>query len=224
MGYVRFDKIDVDNPTLKFCLAKGMDLIPLSSEIYGKRNEPSFSFNHENFNHPYFIPEGGASEFSNLGCQEIIEELDFVPDYIVLPIGTGGTMSSLINTGIVKTVLGISPFKEGKVHIPFLHEVGENYEVIYDFALKGYGRFHEQIVHVINSFWEEYGIPLDPIYNAKGIIGLRSLLENNFFKPNSKIVYLHTGGLQGIAGFDMLYGNKKKIIIPRSIYFPEVGQ
>ena len=45
---------------------------------------------------------------------------------------------------------------------------------------------------------KKYDISLDPIYTSKLVYGVLNLITNNFFKPNSKILMIHTGGHQGI--------------------------
>ena len=45
-------------------------------------------------------------------------------------------------------------------------------------------------------------MPLDPVYTGKLLFGIFDLLETGFFKKDSKILVIHTGGLQGIAGMN----------------------
>ena len=55
----------------------------------------------------------------------------------------------------------------------------------------------------MNSFYLEHAIPLDPIYTGKMMFGIFDLIQNSYFPPKSKILAIHTGGLQGIAGMNM---------------------
>ena len=55
----------------------------------------------------------------------------------------------------------------------------------------------------MNSFYLEHAIPLDPIYTGKMMFGIFDLIKNNFFPPKAKILAIHTGGLQGIAGMNL---------------------
>ncbi|MEE9372844.1 MAG: pyridoxal-phosphate dependent enzyme [Saprospiraceae bacterium] len=219
-GIVRSHKIHNTNPSLNVCRQFGMRLVPLSPNQYAGRYSDGFISDKTHFANAFFIPEGGSNNYHYKGCEQLINELDFVPDYIVLPIGTGGTAAALANVESQIKIIGISPFREGKVHIPYLNEIINPHKVIYDFALNGYGRYHKRIVEYINDFWSNYGIPLDPIYNAKGMMGFQALLENKQFPTGSKILYIHTGGLQGIAGFNMLHSKKISIQIPRHLYLP----
>jgi 1-aminocyclopropane-1-carboxylate deaminase len=220
VGIVRGEELDKGNPTLNLCEKLGMKVVRVSFDEYASRYDDDFISKFSTFQNPYFIAEGGSNELHLEGCREILQELQFNPDFIVLPLGTGGTASALCQ--FESKVIAISPFKEAKVKIPFLSKISFPHQVIFDYALNGYGRYNKEVVQYINSFWEQFQIPLDPIYNAKGMMGLEDLMKTNFFPRGSKILYLHTGGLQGIAGFNMLHGHRERIKIPRNIYFPEV--
>ena len=62
------------------------------------------------------------------------------------------------------------------------------------------------LIHFINNFKQKHGVALDPIYTGKMMYGIFDLVENGFFKENTTIVAVHTGGLQGIAGFNQRFG------------------
>ena len=53
-------------------------------------------------------------------------------------------------------------------------------------------------------------IPLDPIYTGKMMFGIFDLIQNDYFRKGSKILAVHTGGLQGIEGINQI--RKKKNI------------
>jgi 1-aminocyclopropane-1-carboxylate deaminase len=58
---------------------------------------------------------------------------------------------------------------------------------------------NEDLIAFINQFYITTQIPLDPIYTGKN--GLRGFRFNS--KPShSKILMIHTGGLQGIQGMN----------------------
>jgi len=50
---------------------------------------------------------------------------------------------------------------------------------------------------------------LDPIYTGKMLYGINDLIIKGYFKPNSKILAIHTGGLQGIEGINQKLRQKK---------------
>jgi 1-aminocyclopropane-1-carboxylate deaminase len=60
----------------------------------------------------------------------------------------------------------------------------------------------------MNDFKLKYDISLDPIYTSKLAYGVLNLITNNFFKPNSKILMIHTGGHQGILAMNKYLKDK----------------
>ena len=71
-----------------------------------------------------------------------------------------------------------------------------------DYCFGGYAKIDLKLIRFINRFKEETGIPLDPIYTGKMMYGIVDLLKNGYFKENSRIFAIHTGGLQGILGMN----------------------
>ncbi|MEI9935181.1 MAG: hypothetical protein WDM71_10115 [Ferruginibacter sp.] len=49
----------------------------------------------------------------------------------------------------------------------------------------------------MNDLYEQYQLPTDFVYTGKMLFAIFNEIKNNFFQPGSKIVCLHTGGLQG---------------------------
>ena len=69
------------------------------------------------------------------------------------------------------------------------------------------------MVSFINQFKLEQNILLDPVYTAKMMFGIFNMLEAGYFEPGSKILAIHTGGLQGIAGINSILKNKNLPLI-----------
>lgn len=222
-GIVRAYTKELKNSTLRDCRSFGMEIVPVSHDLYAQRYETAIWKGRTDLRKPYLIPEGGSNDLALKGCREIISELEFMPDYVFLPIGTAATLAGISPMGSFK-VFGVSPFKENKVHIPYIVRISPPFEILYDFSMKGYGRFDSSLVAYINDFWLRYQIPLDPIYNGKAMMALESMIKNKVFSDGSKILFIHTGGLQGIRGFNNIHGHKSKIIIPESIYSPIADQ
>lgn len=216
IGVVRGDELGVDlqktiseNETLQFATSCGMQLKFVSREQYRNKTSPDFmdSLKSE-FGSFYLIPEGGTNIFAVKGCEEIlgIEEKEY--NVISCAVGTGGTISGIINsTQSHQKVLGFPALKGD-----FLSEEiskyaqKENWSLINEYHFGGYGKINKELVAFMNSFHEEQGIVLDPIYTAKMIYGLFDMIQNGIFSKNTRILAVHTGGLQGISGM-----NKKLI-------------
>lgn len=153
----------------------------------------------------YLVPEGGTNESAVKGCTEIVDEFDFIPDYIFTAIGTGGTIAGLI-TGMngEGEVLGVSSLKGGDFLtndiIGLLPKQQTNWKVLTAYHFGGYAKTNEELFAFIKQFKLQHQILLDPIYTSKMAFGFYDLLRQNYFSKGSKIVLMHTGGLQGWQG------------------------
>jgi 1-aminocyclopropane-1-carboxylate deaminase len=209
------DKIMV-NPTLKFAQECGMQFKFITRENYRHKTDFDFIENlKQEFGNFYLIPEGGTNEFAVKGCEEILTKEDSEYDFICCAIGTGGTISGIINSSLPhQKVLGFPALKGD-----FLNEdirkfaQNENWELISDYHFGGYGKVNPELIAFINQFYVENQIPLDPIYTAKMVFGVIDLIGKNYFPENSKILLIHTGGIQGIAGMNLKLKAKKLPII-----------
>jgi 1-aminocyclopropane-1-carboxylate deaminase len=201
-----------ENPTLLFAQKCGMQLEFISREEYRLKSELSFIENLKHkFGNFYLIPEGGTNALAIKGCEEIITHEDADFDYICCSIGTGGTISGLINSALPhQKVLGFPALKGD-----FLKEEirnfaqNENWELISDYHFGGYGKINAELVLFINHFYAENQIPLDPIYTGKMVFGVIDLIRKNYFPAESKILMIHTGGIQGIQGMNIKLKNKQ---------------
>ena len=59
----------------------------------------------------------------------------------------------------------------------------------------------------------DYNIQLDPIYTGKMMYGIFDLIAKNKFQKGTKILAIHTGGLQGIDGMNKFLKQKKMPLI-----------
>ena len=214
IGVIRGEELRTEiaeNPTLKFAQDCGMEFKFVSREAYRHKTEPNFLDDlKKEFGNFYLVPEGGTNELAIKGCEEILTDDDEPFDFICCAIGTGGTISGLINTSLPhQKVLGFPSLKGDflKEEIrKFAHN--SNWEIITDYHFGGYGKVNPELIAFINQFYEQNKIPLDPIYTGKMVFGVMDLIKKNFFPENSKILLIHTGGLQGIKGMNVKLKNK----------------
>lgn len=150
------------------------------------------------------IPEGGTNELAVKGCQEILTTEDSVFDYVCCAVGTGGTISGIINSALPnQKVLGFPALKGDFLQDEIrIFVKNENWDLITDYHFGGYGKVNEELIQFINQFYVENQIPLDPIYTGKMAFGILDLIEKNYFPAHSNILFIHTGGLQGIRGMN----------------------
>lgn len=216
IGIVRGERIEPLNPTLQFCENQGMTLHFISRSAYREKKEAGFIEKlHEQFGDFYLLPEGGTNALALRGCAEMMAEIrtqaDFNVDYFAVACGTGGTLAGMIR-GLhgEEQAIGFSVLKGDFLEAAvenLLPENQQNWQMQNDYPCGGYAKFTPELIKFINDFHAQFGIPLDPIYTGKLFYGLFDLIAQGFFPPGSNIVAIHTGGLQGIAGFNQRFGN-----------------
>ena len=204
------DKIE-NNPTLKFAQECGMQFEFVSRETYRLKTEATFLEQlQQQYGAFYLIPEGGTNTFAIQGCEEILTPEDASFDYVACAIGTGGTISGLINSVLPhQKVLGFPALKGDFLQDEIRNFVRQdNWELITDYHFGGYGKVTNDLIDWINRFYAQTRIPLDPVYTGKMVFGIVDLIAKNYFPENSMILLIHTGGLQGIQGMNLKLKNK----------------
>lgn len=224
IGVIRGDELGKDvaktlskNETLQNAFTNGMQFKFVSREVY--RNKTSSEFInelHNEFGDFYLVPEGGTNELAVLGCEEILTNQDEKFDYICCAVGTGGTISGLINSAKKnQKIIGFPALKgdflADEIN-PFVKRI-DNWSLQTQYHFGGYGKYTPELIRFINDFKAETNILLDPIYTGKMMYGIVDMILHNAFPVNSKILAIHTGGLQGIKGVNQKLKNKNQELI-----------
>lgn len=219
IGVIRGDELEANwanNPTLQFANLCGMQFEFVSREAYRNKTDDLFLEGLKlKFDDFYSIPEGGTNDLAVKGCKEILTELDNEFEYVCVSVGTGGTISGIINGSFDgQKIIGF-PALKGDFLIKDICNFAkkDNWSLNLDYHFGGYGKVTPELILFINSFFEENNIPLDPIYTGKMVYGVMDLIEKDFFEKGSKILLIHTGGLQGIEGMNKELERKKQIKI-----------
>ena len=200
-----------DNPTLKFAQECGMIFEFVTREQFRLKETESFLQEiTQKFPNSYVIPEGGTNDLAIKGCLEILSAQDEVFDFICCSVGTGGTISGIINSAFLHQNVLAFPSLKGDFIQKDISKFAKNnnWKVISDFHFGGYGKFSNELIAFINQFYNDFKIPLDPIYTGKMVFGVMELIKQNYFPKNSKILMIHTGGLQGINGMNLKLKSK----------------
>lgn len=199
------------NPTLLFAKECGMEFYFISREDYRKKNELEFidalKLKYSNF---YLLPEGGTNSLAVKGCNEILNDTDKEFDYVCSAVGTGGTIAGIIDSSYTnQSILGFSALK-GTFQTSEIEKYTSqtNYRIVDDYCFGGYAKVSLELIEFINDFKEKTSIPLDPIYTGKMVFGIFDLMRKGYFKKGSIILAIHTGGLQGIEGMNVLLKKK----------------
>ena len=200
------DKID-ENPTLRFAKKCGMQFKFVTREQYrAKTSEDFINSLYKEFGNVYILPEGGTNNLAVKGCEEILTVEDAEFDYVCTAVGTGGTIAGLINsTKAHQKIVGFPALKGEFLteEIKKISNPSDNWKLIHGYHFGGYGKINNELIAFINQFKQETNIPLDPIYTGKMLYGIVDMILKGDFKKGSKILAIHTGGLQGIEGMNM---------------------
>jgi 1-aminocyclopropane-1-carboxylate deaminase len=192
----------VENETLQDCKKWGMDIHFISRESYREKYEFNFLETiKEEFKSSYIIPEGGKNELGQKGCTEILsQEQKEKYDLFCCSIGTGATFSGIINSlKEEKKAIGFCAIKNGHYleNEIQLQTASSNFEMQYEYHFGGFAKINDCLTTFIQQFKSEQQIELDRIYTAKMMFGIFDLVKKNNFRENTKILAIHTGGLQG---------------------------
>jgi len=216
IGIIRGEKVEPLNPTLQDAQDYGMELHFISRSDYRHKNEEHFVNElKERFGNFYLVPEGGTNSYAIKGASEILDEIDIAFDWIITAAGTGGTISGIISRlDGAHNILGVPILKGGflkeEVESLLFNYSGKgytNWQMNDDYHFGGYAKFNSELIDFINDFKGSHKIPLDPVYTGKMFYALYDLSRQGHFPKGSKIVAVHTGGLQGIRGFNDRFGN-----------------
>lgn len=175
---------------------------------------------------PYVIPGGGSNAVGALGyvdcAREIVvqaDELDLRVDRIVTATGSAGTHAGLVAglavMGADIPVLGIgvrAPRETQETNVRKLaHEtcalLGHPERMRDDLVIadcdhvgEGYGLIDQGVIEALKLAARTDGLVLDPVYSGKAMKGLIALAGQGRFKGET-VVFLHTGGAQGLFGY-----------------------
>ncbi|MFT5754364.1 MAG: 1-aminocyclopropane-1-carboxylate deaminase [Flavobacterium sp.] len=202
-----------ENPTLKKAQELGMQFKFVSREEYrNKTNKEFLAALQSEFGSFYLLPEGGTNELAIKGCEEILTNEDRSFTHVCCSIGTGGTISGIINSSFTnQQIVGFPSLKGDFISNEISNFAKKsNWNIISDYHFGGYGKINDELIRFINDFYLKHNIPLDPIYTGKMMFGIDDLIQNNYFPNGSNILAIHTGGLQGIEGMNTLLEKQKK--------------
>lgn len=218
IAYIRGDKPKELNHSIKFLEDQGAILHWVSrSDFRDLRTNNWPNPNPKDYRNFLIIPEGGQSELAVESCMHISQFWDIEYDFACCSIGTGTTFSGLVNGLVSKKTkcLGFVMLKDKGYLSDEISKMTKhsNYDLNRDYHFNGFGKVNDDLIEFLNVFYQNTKIPLDPIYTGKLVYGLFDLIEKNYFPEGSRIIAIHTGGLQGIHGFNALRRKKGKSIL-----------
>ncbi len=210
IGIIRGEAYDKLNPTLQFVKDCGMHLKYVDRTRY--RNKTSAEFIDDlskEFGRFYLLPEGGSNVLALRGCSEIIHEIESDFDIVCCACGTGATLAGLIlgsqkkHQAIGFSVLKGEDFLSSEIK-HFLQQSNANtitnWQLNTDYHFGGYAKTTDELCAFIKQFKQDFDIALDGVYTGKMFFGLFDLIKKGYFPKGSRIIAIHTGGIQGNAG------------------------
>ncbi len=221
IGIIRGPEPKAYSPTLKFAKQAGMQLHFIDRKKYRIIQDIKIQQElSEAFQPVYIIPEGGSNHLAVNSCAEYIQTIPPDYDIVTCACGTGGTLAGLIK-GLngSKQIIGFPVLKGGdflytdiKNFLTFnsKHTHFDNWSLNTDYHFGGYGRSTEQLDDFIVNFYQQHNILLEPVYTGKMMFALYDLIKKGYFKKNTRILAIHSGGIQGLDGFPKL---KERLLI-----------
>lgn len=210
-AYIRAEPDGELTPTLADCAAAGMRLLPVSRSVFRQlRAEPTPDLSA--FSKPFWLPEGGSNALAVRGLAETLQHEGvraFAPDVVLTAAGTGATAAGLA-LGLAASqhhgeVWAVAVLKGGG----FLRQESRKLisalgspprrplRWLTAFHFGGYGRCPEPLQQFCREFSQQTGVPVEPVYTGRVCYALCALAGQGLFRPGSRVLFVHTGGLQG---------------------------
>ena len=217
VGFIRGEELAYNphtwSPTLKLAQKNEMALNFINRIDYREKSQlETVNKLQREFPQAYIIPEGGSNNLAVLGFESLMKDIDIqCPEWTHLytPVGTGGTLAGLVSFAKFKfnrNILGIATLKNADYLIPTItqwilqttgHSQVNRWNLLTQYHAGGYAKKTSSLIQHMTDFEHTFGIDLEPIYTAKMVMAFYDQLQKKLIKPGSKIVLLHTGGLQG---------------------------
>ncbi|WOG26090.1 1-aminocyclopropane-1-carboxylate deaminase/D-cysteine desulfhydrase [Endozoicomonas sp. 8E] len=214
IGIIRGEKPAKSSAMLQDAERWGMRLIYVSRADYKKRYETEYQ--HAllkqlslSLDQLMIVPEGGSGEQGVRGCEDILDAGSIQAseyDEIWLACGTGATMAGIIRSaGSDTRVRGVAVLRGAgflKDDIQqYLSPTATRWNLELDYHCGGYGKTTPGLIQFILEFERETGVPLDPVYTGKLFFALKKMAQLGGLSGISRLLLIHTGGLQGRRGF-----------------------
>ena len=191
-GIIRGERPPALSDTLRAAAGYGMHLEFISREAYRAKDTPlSLQQLTEKWPDAWVIPEGGAGPLGVRGSEEILQTAN-TADYthILCAIGTGTMFQGLVNAAAPGQII---------IGVPVLKGMNERppYRLLPDYHFGGYARYTRELLDFMNEWYRATGIPSDFVYTGKLFYAALDSVRKNLFPPESRLLLIHSGGLQG---------------------------
>lgn len=201
-GIIRGEELQARplNHTLNTAQQFGMCFDFVSRNDYRQKSNPEFLAQlQQQYPDHYIIPEGGTNRLAIQGCQEILSIEDAKFDVICCAVGTGGTITGLIEASFPhQHILGFSALKGRFLNDDVAQLTQKKHWSITDaYCFGGYAKTTPELFQFMHNFEQQHAIPLEQVYTAKMFYGLSKLIQQQHIEASTRILVIHSGGLQG---------------------------
>ncbi|MEY3590200.1 MAG: hypothetical protein RLZZ466_720 [Bacteroidota bacterium] len=198
-GVVRGEMPKQLTPPLEEAASRGMKIEFISRADYSTQKRKHSSAQSDLF----IIPEGGYGKLGVMGAASIYSLLKGKSyTHVLCAVGTGTMLAGLIlavpeNCQCigVPVLNGANALEEAIQEQINSDKV--NWKLETGFEWGGYAKHPPQLLQFMNSFFKQTKIPTDIVYTGKLFYAFTQLVEKKYFKKNSRILLIHSGGLQG---------------------------
>jgi len=199
VGFIRGELSN--SPSLQEAKELGMQLYFLSREDYKYKDVVMEKYANNTW---FWINEGGYGINGALGAATILQTKDCSSfTHIICACGTGTMLAglimganekqSVIGISVLKNNVGLNQMATALITLENKKEV----TTIHDFHFGGYAKHPKELINYMNQLFERESLPTDIVYTSKLFYATESLIRQQYFKSNSKILVIHSGGLQG---------------------------
>ena len=202
VGFIRGEQPKQLSHTLQAATNFGMKLIFVSRNEYA--NKEALQLNYE-FTNCYWIEEGGYSLLGAKGASEILQNVNAKSyTHILCSCGTGTMMAGLVSAALShQIVIGIIALKghlnlkdDVKKLLP-ANKLNHPFTILHEYHFGGYAKHPKQLIDWMNELYQQENLPTDIVYTSKLLFAVKDLCSSNYFAANSKLLIIHSGGLQG---------------------------
>lgn len=203
IGYIRGEKTEPLNPALNNALAYGMQLRYLSRAEFRNTENIIHTSTEQDI---YWVREGGYGHLGAKGAADILSVANTSSyTHIICAVGTGTMLAGLVQSAQPhQQLIGISVLKnhfglEEEIRSLLTAGTQVDFRILHDFHWGGYAKHPPELIRFMLDTWKREQLPTDIVYTSKLLFAVKQLLAANYFPEESRILLIHSGGLQGNA-------------------------
>lgn len=197
-GIIRGEEPGSYSPALLQAKKYGMQLHFISREEYAEKKLPATLMNDKD----YLVAEGGFGQPGVKGAATILDYTTQDFTHCCCAVGTGTMMAGL--TGAItagQQLIGISVLKNNyqlnESVRSLVPDETKKWQIIHDYHFGGYAKHQPALINFMNECYRQTGIPTDFVYTGKLFYAVNDLAQKGFFPRGSRLLLIHSGGLQG---------------------------